>query len=310
MTNLLALITPTNLDAEREKFFASSTYNPIFHYIWQDDMESPVLLPRSKQPLWEAIQSQDHEEIVSQASKYFEVPLDEANLTMANTHARTNGILSVGSAEEYAQLMRDGLDYFDLEEVRVVLSDQSGFNARPQHRDKIILVSRHIQFEYFSMEGGVHHELVHCLRYYNRHHNQIKRSTNYLPTEEGLAAWCQDNTNDDNGLAQHAMEYLASFIGVNGSLREVFECFVELGMSKELAWKRASRHKFGFIDTSRPGDILKPAMYYANEVKVAQLTTGERLRLFVGKIALDELADHPTYTGLWPAQKIIEYFKL
>ncbi len=84
----------------------------------------------------------------------------------------------------------------------------------------------------------------------------------------------------------------------------------ELGMSKDLAWKRSSRHKFGFVDTSQPGDILKPAMYYANEIKVAKLTTDEKLRLFVGKIALSELSGYPTYTGIWSAEKIIAYFKI
>lgn len=310
MTNLLSLITPTNLDSEKVKFFASSTYNPIFHYVWQDGVVSHLDLPKSKQALGLAIQSQDHRLITSAASKYFEVEINPEGLAVAGSQSRQKGKTSVGTPEKYVELMREALDYFDLQEVKVMLTDQAGFNARPRHGEKILLVSRHIQFEYFSMEGGVHHELVHFLRYYNRHHNQIKRSVNYLPTEEGLAAWCQDNTNDDNGLAQHAMEYVASSVGVTGSLRDIYDSMVDLGMSSELAWKRASRHKFGFVDTSLPGDILKPAMYYANELKIGKLTTDEKLRLFVGKIALSDLPDHPTYKGLWPAEILESFFHL
>lgn len=36
MTSLVSLITPTNLHAEKEKFLGSKTYNPTFHYTWQD----------------------------------------------------------------------------------------------------------------------------------------------------------------------------------------------------------------------------------------------------------------------------------
>ena len=85
---------------------------------------------------------------------------------------------------------------------------------------------------------------------------------------------------------------------------------LDFGMSKELAWKRASRHKFGFVDTGKSGDILKPAMYFANEEKIDKLTTEEKLRLFVGKISLDELKDHPQYVGKWGEETLTGYFNL
>jgi hypothetical protein len=270
----------------------------------------PSFTNETKYPLWEAIKSQDHAGIVKAASEFFEVQITRDQLDFAKATANTKGKVSTGSPETYAELFRAGLELFDLTDIKVVISNESGFNARPNHKDKLVTISRHIHFSYFSMEGGVHHELAHVLRYRNGKYNQIKRSNNYLPTEEGLASWCQDNANDDNGAAQHAMEYMASATGMRGSLRDIFDTLIELGMTRDLAWKRASRHKFGFVDTSLPGDILKPAMYYANELKVNDLTQAERLRLFVGKISLDELADYPTYAGLWPAEKVIGYFKL
>lgn len=310
MTNIVTLITPTNLDEERDKFFSSSTYNPTFHYIWQDEGSSVEFRSPLKQSLWSAIRSQDHSLIVESAKQFFEIDINPSTLKSAKYDASKRGLVSRGSANEYADLFKQALSEFDIEDVDVVISDQSGFNARPDHLAKTVTISQHIEFSYFSMEGGVHHELVHILRYRNGEYNRIRRSPNYLPTEEGLASWCQDNANDDNGLAQHAMEYLASDIGLRGSLRDICESLIDLGMSPDLAWKRASRHKFGFVDTSQSGDILKPSMYYSNELKVGLLSQEERLRLFVGKISLKELGDHPTYTGLWPAQKLIKYFKL
>jgi len=310
MTNLLDLITPTNLVQEKAHFLSSSSYHPLFHYIWQDQTLEPSFSNQLKYPLWEAIRTQDHSAIVQAAQALFEVNISPQQLAHAQQLASVKGEKATGSAEEYVQLLRTGLAEFDLHNIQVVLTDEAGFNARPQHASQTITVSRHIHFDYFSMEGGVHHELVHTLRYHNGKHNHIKRSSRFLPTEEGLASWCQDHTNNDNGFAQHAMEYVATDVGLRGSLRDIYNCLCDYGMDKELAWKRASRHKFGFIDTSRPGDILKPAMYFENEMKIDQLSCAQKLRLFVGKIHEDELISHPSYSGIWPAEKIISYFNL
>jgi hypothetical protein len=310
MTNLIDIITPTNLLSEQAKFLASSTYNPVFHYFWQDQPLKPQFSVTAKYPLWDAIEVQDHDGIVAAAKNLFEVEIDESLLSRARSVAETKGRVSQGSAEEYAKLLRDALDVFGLHHTQVVLSEESGFNARPNHGSNLITVSKHIHFEYFSMEGGVHHELVHVIRYHNGHYNNIPRSQHFLPTEEGLASWCQDNLNDDNGAAQHAIEYVASAAGLKGSLRDVYDCMRELGMSVDLAWKRACRHKFGFVNTGEPGDILKPAMYFANEEKVSQLSASEKLRLFIGKISLDELEGHPRYYGRWDEDVITQFFKL
>ena len=109
---------------------------------------------------------------------------------------------------------------------------------------------------------------------------------------------------------QHAAEYVATEIGLNGSLRDVFDYFNEIGFDKELAWQRAIRHKFGFIQTNKPGDIMKPSMYYYNRQKVGQLSDGERLRLMVGKISIEDLDMHNSYKGRFPAEKVIKFFKL
>jgi len=310
MSNLIDLITPTNLDSEREKFFASTSYNPTFHYIWQDVDLKPIFSSENKYPLWESIKKQDHISIVQSASSLFDTSITDEFTASAYQQSSVIGRLSTGSAQEYARLFQNALDEFDISDYKIILTDSSGFNARPNHNDKTITISNQIHFEYFSMEAGVRHELVHVIRYKNGIYNHIKRADNYLPTEEGLASWCQDNTNDDNGFTQHAIEYVASSVGIKGSLRDIFDTMCDFGMSAELAWKRASRHKFGFVDTSIPGDIIKPALYYANEIKVDKLTTDEKLRLFVGKISMDDLGNYPDYIGLWPAIKLVQYFKL
>jgi hypothetical protein len=309
MTNLIDLITPTNLIEEHDKFFASSTYSPIFHYTWQDKMPDPQFSSQSRRSLWLAILHQDSREIIQAASHFFEVNITEALTDKALKVAKQRVAASSGSAKQLQQLFLDTFKKFDLD-YQPLIVPESGFNMRPRHKDKKLLISEHIQFEYFSMEAEIRHEMVHIVRYINGKHNKIEKSSRYLPTDEGLATWCQDHVGGDGSPAQHAMEYVGSSVGIGKGLREIYECFRAMGMNQELAWQRSSRHKFGFVDTSQPGDILKPAMYYANAEKIDQLTQNERLRLFVGKISLHELDEYSKYDGFWSDQKLIQFFKL
>ncbi|MEI6690468.1 MAG: hypothetical protein WCL07_01845 [bacterium] len=311
MPNIINLITPNNLEEERLKFAASRSYNPIFRYAWQGQRGYPIFEDPIKQKFWLAIQSQDPKRIVANASKLFDVTISDDLTNKATVIARVAGPVHTGSAEEYKVLLDQALNTFGLSHFMVIIVEESGFNARPQPSKQRILVSHEIHYEFFSLAGGVRHELVHILRHVNGVYNRIKKSQTYLPTEEGLASWCQDNTSiEDRSHQQHAIEYIASSIGLNGSLRDIYNSMLDFGMSKELAWKRASRHKFGFVDTGKSGDILKPAMYFANEEKIDKLTTEEKLRLFVGKISLDELKDHPQYVGKWGEETLTGYFNL
>lgn len=310
MTKLLSIITPTNLQSEREKFLSSHTYSPVFHYSWQDQPIDPTSHNPQKQTLYNAIFSQDHSSITQAAQSLFDVQITDQYLSIAQQDIKNKKDLrKSGTAKEYANLLQEGFDYFNID-YQIEITDQLGFNARPEHKVHRVLISRSIHYEMFSMEGGVRHELAHIIRYLNGEFNQIKRSTHYLPTEEGLASYCQDHVNGvvDNGLVQHALEYLGSSVGVKGSLRDIYNVMRGGGMSAELAWKRASRHKFGFVDTSLPGDIIKPAMYYYHELKVAELSTQDKLRLFIGKIAITDLPDHPIYTGRWSSDQLAKYF--
>ena len=163
--------------------------------------------------------------------------------------------------------------------------------------------------QYFSIESEVKHEITHILRYENGEYNNIPRSDYYLANEEGLATYLQDLVKIDNySLYQHSAEYIASQIGMNSSLREIFNYFISLGFEPELAWHRSSRHKFGFIDTSKPGDILKPAMYFSQSQKIAKLSQDEILKLFVGKISLKDSEKYDKYFGRFDYGILKNYF--
>lgn len=308
--NLLKVITPVNLQEERQKFFENFKYNPKFNYYWQK--ERPKILPSSvKDDLIISIMDSDFEGIIRNAKLFFEIQnffyLDTAQLLVNNTPK----VKFHEGVDIFIESFKYATDFLDLGEYKIKVVDQFGFNFRPNIRKKEILMSKNANFQFFDAESEIAHELVHIIRYENGKYNNIKKSKNYLPTEEGLATLMQDRTT--NGIVsefQHAAEYLASKIGLEGSLRDIFEYFMDIGFDEELAWQRATRHKFGFVDTSYPGDILKPAMYFANSQKIKHLDNIKILNLFIGKISVNDLDKYTNYTGRVDETKLKKFYNL
>lgn len=170
-------------------------------------------------------------------------------------------------------------------------------------------MSRTFDSQFFSAEGEAMHEIAHIVRFENSIYNKIPISEKYLPTEEGLATYVNDlSKRGDASAFQHACEYLSGKVAVNGSMRDVFNFFVSKGFNRELAWQRGIRHKFGIKDTSKPGGIVKPAMYFAKKMEVKNLSLDEQTRLFCGKISLDELDQFQSYKGRFDKELIQLYF--
>lgn len=311
--SLITALTPTNLSEEKERFFNSDQYHPQLTYDWDvDKLKKQYKDDTEVLDFLDAIFNQDHRSIVLQAKKYFRSDLRQEHLNEAKKCLSTP--LAKKPREDIQRIktsFEKAFRFFDLD-YTFTYSNQQGFFFRPNAKNKTIVASLHADLQFFSIDGEVKHEMTHILRYENTRHNNIKRSPYYIETEEGLASYMQDYHGDygAHSLFQHAAEYAVTEVGLRGSLRDMVDYLVAIGFTKELAWQRSVRHKFGFIDTSQPGDIMKPAMYFANEQKVQELTADERLRLFVGKIRMDELPMYPTYRGIIPESKLREFYSM
>ena len=308
--NLLKFITPLNLESEKEKFFSSDSYYPIFTYYWQS--EEPVYSTSgNKLNLMKAIFDQNVSDIHKYARAQFEIgSWEHIDLAEEILKVKPGRIPS----EEHSQIIENfakAFDFLGLYDYKLSIVDTHGFNFRPLCHKKVLQMSKYANFEYMSVDGEIRHELVHIIRYENGIFNKIPRSDHYLPTEEGLATFMQDK-DDKQGASQyqHAAEYMASRVGLSGSLRDIYNHFVRLGFSEELAWQRASRHKFGFVDTKEPGDILKPAMYFANAQRVKTLSDKDLLNLFRGKIGLDDFKSTEVYSGIIEKDRLKKFFKI
>lgn len=310
---LLDILTPINIAEEREKFFASQTYNPIFKYTWQT-IKPHIKGTSTKADLKRAIVNQSVIEILANAQYYFGIKSFDYT-RIANDYVNSNkdnlkGHFFNNSSSSVKEMFNDTFKSFALD-YKIKFTDSSGFNFRPNYKNKILYVSKTACLGFFDIEGEVKHELTHIIRHENSKHNKIMKSIDYIQTEEGLATYFQDNANYGAiSKYQHAAEYIASMVGLSGSLRDIYDYFKYLNFDDELAWQRAIRHKFGFIDTAKQGDILKPAMYYHNSMLVEKLKDHQRLILFNGKISIKDLDKHEKYSGIIDRYKIVDFYNL
>lgn len=310
---LLEAITPINLSDEKEKFFKNNfNYNPIFKYKWEEiQIERNKYKNPYKQDFIYAVLDQNINLIVENAKNYFGVDTNKY-LHKAEEIIKKSSLTYLNqNIEDLANEFEKAFKYFDLHEYKVEIANLHGFNCRPKTAKKLMQISKYANLDLASISGTIKHEMTHILRHENKLFNNLKKSYDYLSTEEGLASFLQDKSADSGlSLFQHAAEYVASEVGLHGSFIDIFNYFLSIGFTKDLAWKRAVRHKFGFKNTEIPGDILKPAMYFYYENETEKLTSDEILRLFVGKISIADLKDYPHYKGRFDQHKVLQFFGL
>ncbi len=311
--NIVQYLTPVNLATEEAHFIASDTYNPILQYAW--DADEQVRWRRKQthlKPLLDSLQEKDYGKAMVHAEREFETEINQTTLFAAHQHLSGHvQQIPQPSIEEIVLVFEQAFRQLGLEEYSIEVSDDRGFNFRPQCAQKNLKMSAHAQLGFLSLAGEVRHELVHIIRYENAVANSIKRSQRYLPTEEGLATFCQDYSDgiQQGSLFQHAAEYAVTEVLRTQSFREGFNFLRDLGFSEKVAWQRAIRHKFGWQDTAQPGDIMKPSMYFHHSERIKRLSLAERYRLFVGKIALDELDAYPEYRGRVPLAALQSFYQ-
>ncbi len=309
MSTYLKIITPTNLAEEKERFFASRDYSPQLEYNWDDQTIGNFLndTPRGGQ-LAEALLSQDGNAITAAAAEFFDVRFRPEDVALAEDLVKQVPVSADGTAEEYAELMRQKLANFGIDyEVRVV--DEHGFQGRPNHKKRVLKLSKYLHLQFLTLDGITNHELVHIIRAVNGEYNGIPVSEDYLPTEEGLACLVQDEflVRPTTSAFQHALEYLAARLSRTAGFREIYDFLISHGCDAENAWLRGIRQKFGLRDTAQPGGLARSGMNFYHENLLKDLSEDELLRLFVGKISLAELGRYPKYTGEIAEDKMEEF---
>lgn len=308
----LKLITPTNIGEEKERFFASDTYNPQLQYNWDEQSLDAM---KSKDPelssLIDALVMQDMEQMTSAAQQYFDVTFREADIAQAESIVSTIPKIQNGNAEQLATQVRSHLQTLDIP-YTVEIVDRHGFQCRPQHKKQRLLISKYANLQFFSIVGVAMHEMVHIIRAVNGKANGITPQEGYLATEEGLACLLQDIYSGDGegSLFQHALEYLGAYKSLNSSFREIYDFFREHGLNEDVAWQRGIRQKFGLQDTAQHGGLCKSGMYFYHQQVLSLLPQEELLNLFAGKIRADQIDEYATAPKKISNEQLASFFFL
>ncbi len=312
-TSLLLIITPTNIPEEKRKFFSLSNYNPIFKYRWdQINFKEYYQKHPSKKSLVESIINQDIAAIVENAKGFFRTDITDENVNIAKEALLNNPIKTENiTSEDIIKAFQKAFEELHINYITEI-KDRHGFSMRPNHFTNKLIISKYYKPQFETLDSSVKHEVTHIIRRVNWKYNNVKRSNYFLPTEEGLASFMGDFHSNDKGGAfyQHAAEYLATKVSLSSSFRELFEFFKSKGYSNDAAWIKSVRHKIGFIDTSTPGDIMKPSMYFYNEQKIRELNKEDLLKLFIGKLKLEDIKKYDHYFGEIKEEDLVNFYNL
>ena len=127
----LKLTTPLNIAEEKERFFASNSYEPQFVYDWDPAKLTQLATSRPDLiPLRDALVSQDAAAIVKAGGNFFDIVFRPEDLNLARQLLRHIPEKTKDGAQELAAAMATkladlGIDY------HVEIVDRHGFKCRP-----------------------------------------------------------------------------------------------------------------------------------------------------------------------------------
>jgi len=313
---LVTYPNPINRKEEKEKFFSSNKYNPVFKY-------KPFNTSQLEKKL-KTIHIEEQGELAGLIKGAKEHLTKQLNCiknrgTEKYTNIKLYGVPSNRLImEAYDILQSPNKDFKDnkfhppkflkkeLEktiqkygfegwEVRI---DKNILKTTINNLNKIIKISAKDKFSENRIKRLKVHEIgTHALRAMNGYNQDylLFASTNvsgYLPTEEGLAILNEEKA----GLIQYPIlkDYAGRVIavahGLETSFRKTFKELVGY-FNKDKAFELTTRIKRGLGDTSRPGGFIKDHVYLEGKLLLGEFVKngGDLTPLYAGKIGLQHI---------------------
>lgn len=296
-----SILTPTNLLLEREKFFASLTYNPLFMYkkrkmiVSEDDIEQ-ILAELNKLDIEDdlkqyffnaiykyklvkkTIESIGTDNFASFSNQLFNITQTEidTHLNMIpelkfNEPAKKElwSALTIKSHFEQIIMERYGLD-----EVKILLDEFNPFTIRVSNQ-KVVVGGKIKRFSHNVERLTVHEIESHVLRRQSllQTKNILHRLASYdqsILYSEGLAVYNEISTGK---ITESAMNiYINRMQSVNRihlSFREIYNYLINF-LEPKIAFIMTYRVKRGMRDTSQPGGFKKDAYYLMGYFRVKE----------------------------------------
>lgn len=287
MIDSITLTTPLNIQEEKARFFADSTYNPQFAY---QEVIDPAELAA-----WGHPQPQFAEHALKFLTNYARdfVPRDENDLV---THEDVEGAIDAFNTQHVIR-----------PPVEVVFSKE--LVAKCKVTPRKIFFHEPLLYTHSQFADLCRHELeTHLLRLLNHETQPWKdvsiQEVRIRRTEEGWANLHTFLYRTNKVLTKSYVTYTAVNFAQQMGFRDVFDQMRGLGISKDLSWRLALRTKRGLEDTSQPGGLTRDICYFEGTVKVWDWIVNQKndpRECYLGRLALDDI---PTYRSQADMTKI------
>ncbi len=279
--SLLQKLSPTNLLAEKEKFFADETYNPQFLYE-------------------EKITVQDLTKYGSPQKKYVDIAEAILEKSYFSRNEQDLFMMEGNKVDQHGvtQKVQTFLEIHNLEK-RFDILWSSSFISRASITTNAIKLRLPVDFRDEGLIGMIYHEIgTHALRRINYEKQPwFKKKKQYgfgdhLVTEEGLAVLHALIPHSFKSAFIAAIRYLAITFAQDHSFAEVWKFLGTYVQDPERRWIITFRAKRGLEDTSFPGGFTKDLVYLQGMVDVWDwLNTHDFdiTPLYYGKIAVEDV---------------------
>ena len=275
----ISLLAPLNLAEEKKQFFASDSYNPQFRYTQSVD---PELLKKWGLP---------KPELVSLAKRILierkDLFVNRLAVDPQILRQKAESLITAIGITEPIEISFDPtkVTRCSVKGTQIVFRDPSEFES------------------IHEVEATFNHEFqTHLLRNLNQKKQGWKLDREHhdhqiLRTEEGLAVLHSALAFTDVLLWRPASYYVAVWLGMQFSFRQMFNELKSLGFDDSFAWKLCIRIKRGLADTAQPGGNTKDLCYLDGALQMWQWLTQPQNKptdLYIGKVYIEELDEKLT----------------
>jgi len=253
-------LVPTNLESEKEKFFASGfRYNPQF--IYQKNISEKELIRYGKPKLW----------YLFLAKRILRKYLKQNDL--ASQKINNKIFLDQDGVED---LIEERLGNYGLvSRYKIIFSKDFISRIAVNNNNEVIKVRLPIMIDKNEIEAILNHEIdTHIIRQlnYERQPWFKKKKSNafkpYLRTEEGLAAVNELIVSESKLAYKSAANYLAVDLALKKDFVTVFNFFYKIWQDSERAWTWTLKKKRGIRDTNKKGAFTKDLVYFEGFMQV------------------------------------------
>ncbi len=294
---LIKQTTPNNIAAEKEKFFADTSYNPQLRY------EAAV----------DDIDLKKYGDTTAEKVALAEEVLDRAYHDRDETalYASHGSIISQAVADHRLKEYLRSLGL--LERYDIVWKDDTV--SRTKIGASTITLQLPSSYRERGFIGTLNHEIgSHALRRINDEKQPFygKKSKlgfkPYLITEEGIATLHSLLSIEEPYAFKQALRYLAVHYAKDHSFAEVWDLLDPYVDNPDRRWSICLRAKRGLMDTSQPGGLTKDLVYFEGMLQMSEWLQNNEYdltSLYIGKIHHDDVEKawqmNPDYEPLLPS---------